>query len=78
MDLCLDHLYGMSFLAQQGHSYSNFLQYYYLIVGLESGYVEGVSLTHGPPGNRKHIWTFASANFEGVFSVLYTSIHCLF
>lgn len=28
--------------------------------GIESSYVEGVSLTHGPTGNRAHIWTFAS------------------
>ena len=28
---------------------------------IESYYVDGVSLTHGPPGARQHIWTFAAA-----------------
>ena len=26
---------------------------------IDSHYVDGVSLTHGPPGARQHIWTFA-------------------
>lgn len=28
---------------------------------LENNYVDGVSLTHGPVGSRKHIWTFATS-----------------
>ena len=28
---------------------------------IESYYVDGVSLTHGPPGARQHIWSFAAA-----------------
>ena len=28
---------------------------------LEDSYVDGVSLTHGPAGSRKHIWTFATS-----------------
>ena len=28
---------------------------------LEGNYVDGVSLTHGAPGSRQHIWTFAAA-----------------
>ena len=31
---------------------------------LEQTYVEGVSLTHGAPGSRQHIWTFAAALYE--------------
>ncbi len=27
---------------------------------IESDYIEGVSLTHGPPGNRSHIWSFVA------------------
>ena len=27
---------------------------------IEGAYLEGVSVTHGPPGARQHIWTFAS------------------
>ncbi len=30
-------------------------------VGLESPYVDGISLTHGAPGSRSHIWTYAVA-----------------
>ena len=32
---------------------------------LEEIYVDGVSLTHGAPGSRQHIWTFAAALHEG-------------
>ncbi len=28
-------------------------------VGLEGVYVDGISITHGAPGSRSHIWTFA-------------------
>ncbi len=28
---------------------------------IESNYVSGLSLTHGVPGSRQHIWTFAAA-----------------
>ena len=31
---------------------------------LDSWYVDGVSLTHGPPGSRTHVWTFANAKYE--------------
>ena len=32
--------------------------------GIDNGYVEGVSLTHGGAGNRQHIWTFAAGISE--------------
>ncbi len=28
----------------------------------EGPYVDGISITHGAPGSRSHIWTFASGN----------------
>ena len=31
---------------------------------IDSAYVDGVSLTHGPAGSRQHIWTFAAAMNE--------------
>ena len=31
---------------------------------IDSAYVDGVSLTHGPAGSRQHIWTFAAALYE--------------
>ena len=33
---------------------------------IEGAYVDGVSLTHGPPGARQHIWTFAAGLLETV------------
>ena len=32
-------------------------------------YVDGISLTHGPPGSRQHIWTFAAAWDRGKQSI---------
>ena len=40
----------------QSHSGSN--------PGLEGFYLDGVSITHGAPGSRQHIWSFASAVSE--------------
>ena len=31
---------------------------------IDSVYVNGVSVTHGPVGSRQHIWTFAAATYE--------------
>ncbi len=30
----------------------------------DSYYVDGVSVTHGPPGSREHVWTFANGQNE--------------
>ncbi len=35
---------------------------------LESWYIDGVSLTHGPPGSRTHVWSFVNAYYETVDS----------
>ena len=32
---------------------------------IEQWYVDGLSLTHGAPGSRQHIWTFASGRMTG-------------
>ena len=31
---------------------------------MEQSYVSGVSITHGPPGARQHVWTFVGALTE--------------
>ena len=31
---------------------------------IEGPYMDGVSLTHGPPGMRQHIWSFTAGNYE--------------
>ena len=36
---------------------------------IEGYYVDGISLTHGPPGSRQHIWTFAAAWDRGKQSI---------
>ena len=33
-------------------------------ISLELAYLNGVSLTHGPPGSRQHIWSFANADHD--------------
>ena len=35
---------------------------------IDNGYVDGLSLTHGAPGSRKHIWTFAGGAHTGTGS----------
>ena len=34
-------------------------------LGIDGSYVDGLSLTHGAPGSRQHIWTFASGITTG-------------
>ena len=38
-----------------------FYGYHGLHQGIEGQYVDGLSLTHGAPGSRQHIWTFTSS-----------------
>jgi dynein heavy chain len=37
--------------------------------GLEGAYMDGVSLTHGSPGSRQHIWSFVVAHSESATTV---------
>ena len=39
--------------------YQNYKYAFYRSGSLESNYIDGVSLTHGSPGHRQHIWSFA-------------------
>ena len=41
--------------------------------GIDHSYVDGLSLTHGFPGSRQHIWTFASGHFTGSSSSRYSN-----
>ena len=43
---------------------------------LEQPYVYDVSLTHGPAGRRRHIWTFAAAEIDGDPGPRYTRSNC--
>ena len=44
---------------------------------VDSAYVDGVSLTHGPAGSRQHIWTFAAAPTEEQSSARFDLCPCI-
>ena len=44
--------------------------------GIEGSYVDGLSLTHGAPGSRQHIWTFASGLYTGSRGSSYPNMRC--
>ena len=44
--------------------------------GINGYYVDGLSLTHGAPGSRRHIWTFASGLFTGNQSSVWPNHRC--
>ena len=52
-------------IAYQRGSPDAFANYHiYGQTTIDSAYVDGVSLTHGPAGSRQHIWTFGAAVYE--------------
>ena len=63
---------GRALAYRFGKNYG-FLRYHYYRRGIDHSYVDGLSLTHGFPGSRKHIWTFASGFFTGSSSSHYTN-----
>ena len=50
---------GRALAYRFGRNYA-FLGYYQSRQLIDGHYVDGLSLTHGAPGSRQHIWTFAS------------------
>ena len=62
-----------------GYQFGNTAAFYRYDQGLattiESQYVDGVSLTHGAPGARQHIWTFAAGRTE-IDQSGYTTYSC--
>ena len=55
---------GMARAYQWGQNYA-FYGTNTLNQGIDGCYVNGLSLTHGAPGSRQHIWTFASGLYAG-------------
>ena len=53
---------GRALAYQFGFNYA-FVGYHWKRHGIDGQYVDGLSLTHGAPGSRQHIWTFASGLF---------------
>ncbi len=58
---------------QREGSSNGFFNYIFLGSTLDQSYISGVSVTHGPAGNRTHIWSFVGA--EGESSTL-TPFNC--
>ena len=48
----------------KGYQFGATSAFYSSVQGIDSYYVCGVSLTHGGPGSRQHIWTFAAGLSE--------------
>ena len=48
----------------KGYQFGAPYAFYQSSSGIESYYVDGISLTYGNPGARKHIWTFATGADE--------------
>ena len=48
----------------KGYQFGATSAFYRAVQGIDSYYVCGVSLTHGGPGSRQHIWTFAAGLSE--------------
>ena len=48
----------------RGYQFGATVAFLYYFQGIDSSYVDGVSLTHGGAGSRQHIWTFAAGITE--------------
>ena len=59
-DISYNHVCG----RVRGYHYSTTLGFGTSNSSIDSFYVDGVSLTHGPPGARQHIWSFAAGYGE--------------
>ena len=55
---------GRALAYQWGVNYA-FAGQHHRRPGIEGQYVDGLSLTHGAPGSRQHIWTFVSGWYTG-------------
>ena len=66
---------GRALAYQFGVNYA-FIGYHHDRQVIDGWYVDGLSLTHGAPGSRQHIWTFASGLFAGSHSSVYPNHRC--
>ena len=66
---------GRALAYQWGRNYG-FFGYHLRRQGINGQYVDGLSLTHGAPRSRQHIWTFASGLFTGSRSSIYPHVRC--
>ena len=63
----LAYRFGFNFAFQGYHRRSK---------GIDGSYVDGLSLTHGAPGSRQHIWSFASGAFTKNHSQNLPNLRC--
>jgi len=67
---------GRALAYRFGWNYGFYGYHGYQQQGINGQYVDGLSLTHGAPGSRQHIWTFASGLFTGGRSSIYPKYRC--
>ena len=60
----------------RGYQFGATVAFYYYTKGIDSYYVDGVSLTHGGTGSRQHIWTFAAGVSEVETSLVFDQCPC--
>ncbi len=53
-----------------------FVRFIYRNFPIETAYMDGVSLTHGPPRNRKHIWSFVAAYSDNDINTQFPQSNC--
>lgn len=63
---------GRVLAYQKGHPDAFGASHIGSLQGTDGIYIDGVSLTHGPPKSRKHIWSFVAAAYENGTSRLIT------
>ena len=67
---------GRILAYQRGISSAFYNSFIRPLNSIELAYVSGVSLTHGRPGSRNHIWTFAGAWYEQNYNDYHTQGVC--
>ena len=55
---------GRILAYQRGSTDAFYNSVYFGHTSVDSAYVDGISVTHGPVGSRQHIWSFTSALYE--------------
>ena len=72
----LAYRFGYQYAFRGYWAYSRITNNKYVNQGIDGYYVDGLSLTHGAPGSRQHIWTFASGQFTGSRTSRYQCYRC--
>ena len=72
----LAYRFGYQYAFRGYWAYSRIANNRHVNQGIDGYYVDGYSLTHGVPGSRQHIWTFASGQFTGSRTSRYQCYRC--